>query len=49
MAIFGVLDDKMTQFYKKNRGFWEIFEQIRALYENRDGNSFIHVAFRELH
>ena len=29
--------------------FWQFLEQIRTLYANRDGYSYICVAFRELH
>ena len=32
----------MTYLYK-NRGFSEILEQIRALYANKDGHSYIRV------
>ena len=35
--------------YIKNRGFWEILEQIGALYTNIDGHSYTGVAFRKLH
>ena len=35
------------KYLYKNRGFWEVLEQIRALYANRDGYSYIRVAFRE--
>ena len=38
----------MIHLYK-NRGFWEVLEQIRALCANKDGHSYIHVAFRGLH
>ena len=38
----------MTYLFK-NRGFWSVLEQIRALYPNRDGYSYIRVAFREPH
>ena len=34
--------------YKK-REFWEVLEQIRAFYGNRDGYSYIGIVFRELH
>ena len=33
----------------RNRGFWEVFEPIRALYANRDRYPYIHVTFREPH
>ena len=31
----------------KDRGFWEVLEPIKDLYDNRDGYSYIRVAFRE--
>ena len=33
----------------KNIEFWKVLEQIRALYANKDGQSYIRVVFRELH
>ena len=38
----------MIHLYK-NRGFWEVLERIIALYANKDGHSYVPVAFRELH
>ena len=38
----------MTCLYK-NREFWKVLEPIRALKANRNGHSYIGVAFRELH
>ena len=43
-AIFGILNKKYL--YRKKR-FWEVSERIRAFCANRDGYSYIHVAFRE--
>ena len=36
----------MIHLYK-NREFWEVLEQIRALCANKDGHSYIRVAFRQ--
>ena len=45
-AIFGILK---WHICIKRSGLWEVLERIRALYSNKDGNSYIRIAFRELH
>ena len=49
LALRKSFSNILRLYLSKKRGFWEVLEQIRALYANKDDNSYIRVAFRELH